>query len=318
MRRFILLFLLVASATFAQKLEFDVAKISFAQPLNVQDFLSGKGKLGLNVTGQQVQIGYLALPELAAMAYEVKPLDITAPDWMRQQRFDISALMPEGATKDQLPQMMQALLRDRFKLVARKETKEQPMYALEVAKGGHKMKESPALVEKPADTPEAPLAAGERSLNNSGQQMRINQNAGGATINMGGGAAGGLRATVTPDGQMHMEMERLTMKQLAEQLNSLLDLPVMDRTNLEGSFQVVLDLTQADLMQLVSRVSKATGGNLGVPGGTPAGGPQGLTAADPGGTIMQSIQKLGLRLEETKGPVTALVIESADKLPTEN
>lgn len=43
-----------------------------------------------------------------------------------------------------------------------------------------------------------------------------------------------------------------------------------------------------------------------------------MTAADPGGTIMMSVQKLGLRLEKTKADVAKLVIESAEKAPTEN
>ncbi len=82
---------------------------------------------------------------------------------MDAQRFEIVANMPEGSTKDDAPKMLQALLAERFKLVARRVTQEHPVYALVVAKGGPKLKE---LTEKPvAIDPDAPLAKGEMKIN---------------------------------------------------------------------------------------------------------------------------------------------------------
>jgi len=106
------------------------------------------------------------------------------------------------------------------------------------------------------------------------------------------------------------------MSELADQLGLLVDLPVQDRTGLSGSFQVALDLTMADLTGMMTKLSAASGGAI-VPPEAQARMAQ-LAAADPGGAVLGSISKLGLRLEKQKGSVANLVIESADKMPTEN
>ncbi len=79
------------------------------------------------------------------------------PGWARTDLFDIEAKMDEETlsasqklpVKEQSIQrefMLQALLADRFKLQIRRETKEMPIYALVIAKGGFKLKESKAIV----------------------------------------------------------------------------------------------------------------------------------------------------------------------------
>ena len=66
---------------------------------------------------------------------------IEGPSWLETDCFDISAKLPEGAIRDQLPAMLQALLAERFKLVAHKEDRPRSGYALVVDKGGPKFKE---------------------------------------------------------------------------------------------------------------------------------------------------------------------------------
>jgi hypothetical protein len=58
------------------------------------------------------------------------------------ERFDIDAKSAGPASRGQLRQMLQALLMDRFKLRVRAEAKEMPVYALVIAKGGHKLHEA--------------------------------------------------------------------------------------------------------------------------------------------------------------------------------
>ena len=56
----------------------------------------------------------------------------------------------------------------------------------------------------------------------------------------------------------------------------------------------------------------------GMPGG-PGGGT--TEASDPGGagsTIYATVEKMGLKLEPRKAPVEQLVVDSAEKMPTEN
>src|SRR5664279_6215744 len=75
-------------------------------------------------------------------AYGVKNYQVTGPGWLDTERYDITAKVPKGATKDDLKLMLQGLLAERFKLTLHHETKELPMYALVVGKGGPKLKES--------------------------------------------------------------------------------------------------------------------------------------------------------------------------------
>lgn len=51
-------------------------------------------------------------------------------------RFDIAATIPDGATKEQVVEMLRTVLADRFKLRIHKETRELPVYALMVVRPG--------------------------------------------------------------------------------------------------------------------------------------------------------------------------------------
>ena len=66
----------------------------------------------------------MSLAELIPIAYNVKPFQVAGPDWMSSQRFDILARMPEGTTKEQVPEMLQALLAERFQLKIHRENRE--------------------------------------------------------------------------------------------------------------------------------------------------------------------------------------------------
>src|SRR3954451_5144120 len=120
---------------------FEVAAIKMA-PLDPAKIMAGKQHVGMTVNTARVEIGSLSLADLIRIAYKIKPYQLSGPDWMTAQRFDIQAKMPEGATKDQIPQMIQALLADRFKLTIHRDSKEHAIYALVIGKGGGKMKES--------------------------------------------------------------------------------------------------------------------------------------------------------------------------------
>src|SRR4051794_21083937 len=41
-----------------------------------------------------------SLNNIVANAYGLRPYELVCPDWMRTERFDINAKVPEGATKD--------------------------------------------------------------------------------------------------------------------------------------------------------------------------------------------------------------------------
>jgi len=75
-------------------------------------------------------------------AYNVVDFQVTGPDWMDQQRYDIVAKTPAGASDEQLRLMMRTLLADRFKLAAHQQTREAQAWVLSVGKNGPKFKES--------------------------------------------------------------------------------------------------------------------------------------------------------------------------------
>ncbi len=62
---------------------------------------------------------------------------------MASERFDINAKLPAGTATKDVPEMLQALLEDRFQMKMHRESKELPVYSLVVAKGGLKMQDSP-------------------------------------------------------------------------------------------------------------------------------------------------------------------------------
>jgi uncharacterized protein (TIGR03435 family) len=72
-------------------------------------------------------------------AWNVQPFQIVAgakqPDWFNRDRWDIIAKASEGGLNgQQLMGLLQHLLADRFKLVAKRETRDMPIYALVLAR----------------------------------------------------------------------------------------------------------------------------------------------------------------------------------------
>ncbi len=94
--------------------------------------------------GTWATFNYESLNDLIAYAYKLRSYEVSGPEWLVMNRFDIAARLPEGATKDDVPEMLQALLKDRFKLATHSEMQEQPVPALMVGKSGPKLKEAAA------------------------------------------------------------------------------------------------------------------------------------------------------------------------------
>src|SRR5580704_6137689 len=98
---------------------FEVATIRPAPPIQdiIQQLQSGNtSKLGMSVDGARVNMGFQSLADLIRIAYRVKAYQVIGPDWISQQRFEIQGKIPEGGSTDKVPEMLQALLADRFKL----------------------------------------------------------------------------------------------------------------------------------------------------------------------------------------------------------
>jgi len=95
----------------------------------------------------------MSFAELIALAYSVRSYQVSGPDWIKSQRYIILAKIPDEASDDLVPEMLQSLLADRFHLKLRRETKEHGVYRL-VANPGFELEPLPAdppgVVPKPA------------------------------------------------------------------------------------------------------------------------------------------------------------------------
>jgi len=75
-------------------------------------------------------------------AYGVQDRQISGPEWIQSQHYDIIAKADGPADDQQMKLMLQTLLADRFKLSFHRQSKELKSYVMTVAKGGHKLHES--------------------------------------------------------------------------------------------------------------------------------------------------------------------------------
>lgn len=222
------------------------------------------------------------LSNLITMAYRIMHFQLSAPDWIGRQRFDLTARIPEGTTKEQFSQMQQNMLADRFKLAVHHESREMPKYDLVVAKGGPKLKPSAGGAEETAPRGAAPPDPTPPKFDKDRYPI----------------LKPGLAGTIMMNGRARTFRPNCTMEQFAQTLSGPLGKPVTDATGLAGKYDISL---------------------YWVTDALPAGPTAEPPPVDAGPTLQQAIQdQLGLRLDAKKGPVDFLVVDHAEKLPTEN
>ena len=286
---------------------FDVASVRPAAPIQ-QQIASGQLRVGATITDGRADLRSVSLADLVAMAYRLKPFQLSGPEWIRTERYDLQATLPPGATKEQVPEMLQAFLAERFNLEIRREERQYSVYALVQASGGHTLKASAQAAAQPATPPD-----GARTLDVGGQQVHVTSD--GRSMSATGPDGTSVRATQTSDGAMRMMLGNITLARLAETLTTFVDRPVIDATGLEGGYDVSLQLRQEDMMAAAQNAARQAGVTLPVLPGANAPG----QAADPtGSSIFSSLEQLGLRLESRRMPMETIVVESADKVPVAN
>jgi len=208
------------------------------------------GPSSVRATQNEVILENTSLRKCIATAYGVgedRDYALTAPDWMRFQKFDIIAKFAPGTPRPQLQVMLQNMLEDRFHVKLHRETKQISVYALVVGANGSKLHES------------ATGASGQVSMSNSS-----------------------IVGKASP------------MQSLADHLSNAalqLDRPVIDQTGLKGNYDFKLEWTPDRVLN------------------PDAVAPSLFTAVQ---------EQLGLKLEPRKAPVEIIVVDSADKAPTEN
>ena len=299
----LILSLMLAPLSYGQSPAFEVASVKVALPPERQPMFCivpcAPGER-LTIVGARVDIRYMSLYNLITTAYRIRKYQLSGPDWMRNQRFDIEAKIPNGVSKDQLPEMLQALLAERFKLTLHRDSKEQQVYALVVGKNGPKLQESTAAADAPV--PETP---GSRELYTYQGEARTVPGGGFVVTS---GPFGPMRGGRGPNGGMKIEFLKLTMPGLTEVLAPHEDRPVVDMTNLKGTYYFGWEDQPPP---------RGDGG--GRKAGPPESGPDAGPRPDPlGESLLTAIDKAGLKLEKSKAPVEMLVVDHLEKMPTEN
>ena len=79
---------------------------------------------------------------LIRWAYDLPPVQVEAPDWLAETRFDIVAKTAVPVSETRVRQMLQTLLADRFGLKTQTESRITQCYVMTLAKGGPKFQES--------------------------------------------------------------------------------------------------------------------------------------------------------------------------------
>jgi uncharacterized protein (TIGR03435 family) len=129
---------------------FEVASIKPADPDPASRFW-----VGMTADAGMVRFPNITLRDCIRAAYRVRDFQVQGPEWMDQARFEINAKLPAGVPLDRIPEMLQALLTERFQLSLRRDTKELPVYALLPGNAGPKLKSADV---KPDD--QSPMALG--------------------------------------------------------------------------------------------------------------------------------------------------------------
>lgn len=216
-----------------------------------------------------------------AYGIEIRNQISGGPGWLSSDVYDIQAKIDESAAdslkrlspterKFARQEMLQALLADRFKLTVRREKRELPVYLLVVAKNGPRLHES-KIKEVDSD----------KTYDSSLQSGR------------GGGKLLG---------------PRMTTPQLAELLTLALNRTVLDKTELAGTYDVILQWSadQAAVPVLTS------------PGSSQRGTENTSAPNAPWPSIFIAIgEQLGLKLEGGKGPVEVIAIDHVER-PSRN
>jgi uncharacterized protein (TIGR03435 family) len=315
----IVLIALLCGAAYAQTPDgqpsFDVASIRVAPSIG-----TGGGRIMIGMSGGpgtpdpgRYECNNCNLSMLMTKAYDVAGYQISIPSALRDAVFEITAKVPAGATKDEFRLMLQNLLAERFKMTVHREKKEMQIYELVVAKGGPKMTESapePAPEagkdEGPNAPPPPPPPGGRGPLppGKDGFPALPKARPGRPMMFFGLGRA-------------RLQANTESMADFAKTLADLVGKPVTDATGLTAKYDFTLtwDGAGGPGRGLPEVAPPSSAGGAVAAGNTPLAG---ATDAEVQPTIFAAVQGLGLKLEQKKGQVDVIVVDHAEKVPTEN
>ena len=253
--------LALATLAFAQEAPRPQFEVASLKPDN-----SGRPGFGIRALPAGLTATNINLKRLIAMAYSVTDFQIYGDlPWLETARFDLEAKAGALTALPQLRLMTQSLLDERFQLKFHRESRQLPIYTLTMLKPGVK---GPGLTDAPGEPCGPPKAEG----------------------TIANGLPRAACGTVNPQsGRIFGQRGR--MSQLADRLTAMLGRTVVDKTGLDGAYDI--ELTFAPDIDLANPSAAAD-----------SGGPSLFTAVQ---------EQLGLKLQAGKGPVEVIVVDSANK-----
>jgi uncharacterized protein (TIGR03435 family) len=266
--------------------KFEVASVRPSQPTGTD-----RVDIGVHRDGAQMRMVSLPMRDYIARAYRLKLYQVTGPEWLTSERFDVNAKLPEGSTQEQIPEMLQSLLEERFQIKLHREKKELPVYALTIGK-------PPLKIQESAPDPAAAVAPeGTANVTASGSSA-------GVSVDLGNGSYYTFN-----NGKF--EVKKVTMDMLARQLERYVDRPILDMTNLTGTYDLTFAVTPEDYQTML--IHAAVNAGMMLP-------PQVLQLLDNSSiaSLMDGLQQLGLKMDARKAPLDVLVVDQMSKTPTEN
>jgi uncharacterized protein (TIGR03435 family) len=245
-----------ATVPVAAPLTFDVADVRANPPAgNIFPFTRTNYRSG------RYDARNATMVDLIRTAYRVDADKVLGgPSWLESDRFDVHAKTSPSTNYETAMLMLRALLEDRFKLQVHNDTQPMPSYALKQGKRKLQLKEpdrsAPVGCRPQPFKPPAP---------------------------------GGAMPPQTVD------CHNVTMASFAEQIrrmaNGYLDKPVLDKTGIEGTWDLTLSWTARQQL--------------------------GLAGSD-GVSLFEALERIGLKLEPDTLPAPVVVVDSVNRTPTQN
>ena len=218
---------------------------------------------------------------LIRFAYDLPAFQVLGgPDWLTADRFDVAATAQRDASIEQTRLMLRRLLAERFTLSAHTETREQPVYALVMARSDGRI--GPQLRATKADC-----------ASEQGPQLGVGPGPDGGPPPCG--YFGFAPNTNLPAARGGLAFRGLSMARFARALVPMVRRSVTDETGLRGYFDADFDF----LSELP-------------PPPPPPGMPNPWT--EPFASVLTVLpEQLGLKLDARRGPVSVLVIDGAER-----
>lgn len=249
----------------AQMPRFAIISVRETQRMTFQEGMSADGYAGNGVN----------LNHLIMEAYGIPQLDrlVGTPKWSSERRFDIQAKVDDPdipilskLSPQQQRTMLKQILTERFQLTMHEEERVQPIYVLTAMKKPGPFLERSRLNDADSESLTRPVRIIHR----------------------------------LKKGQL--TEERFTMPDFANQLAGILHRVVVDKTNLDGLYDIQIDWNPDDALPTMSDASDINRSD------SPKTNPSIFTALQ---------EQLGLKLSAAKGPARVWVIDHVE-LPSEN